>query len=337
MTAAADPSPGRGRFTPDPGRGRFAPSPSGELHLGNARTALLAWARARSLGQRFVMRVEDLDGPRTVASAIAGNLRELRWLGLDWDEGPDVGGPAGPYRQSQRDDHYQAALAALDARGELFACYLSRRDLREVASAPHGPSGPPYGPAERARNERLASERRAAGRQASLRFAPPAGPLTLDDALHGRVGFDVERDVGAPVVRRADGLWAYALAVVVDDAAMGVAEVVRGDDLLPASGAQLALARSLGLTAPRYLHVPLLLDARGERLAKRRGDRTLHSLREAGVDPARLRGALLASAGLIGEPRSLTAAETLAAFDLARLRREPARWDAALEAYVMAR
>jgi glutamyl-tRNA synthetase len=333
--APSAPAPGALASGAGAGRGRFAPSPSGELHLGNARTALLAWARARSLNQRFVMRVEDLDGPRTVASAVLGNLAELRWLGLDWDEGPDVGGPTGPYLQSQRGAHYGAALAALEARGEVFACYLSRRDLREAASAPHGPAGPVYGPAERERNARLAPERRAAGRVPSLRFQPPPGVLELEDALHGRVAFDATRDVGAPVVRRADGLWAYALAVVVDDAAMAVSEVVRGDDLLSASGAQLALARSLGLPTPRYLHVPLLLDADGVRLAKRRGDRTLRALREAGNDPARLRGALLTSAGLLAAPRPLSPGETVAAFDLRRLSREPARWDHALEAFAL--
>jgi glutamyl-tRNA synthetase len=318
------------------GRGRFAPSPTGDLHLGNARTGLLAWARARSLGQAFVMRVEDLDGPRTVESALEGNLEELRWLGLEWDEGPDVGGAAGPYRQSQREERYERALETLGARGELFACYLSRRDLREVASAPHGPAGPVYGPAERACNERWAADRKAAGRPYSLRFQPAPGRLTLCDALRGRVAFDVDRDIGAPVVRRADGLWAYALAVVVDDAEMGITEVVRGDDLLPATGPQLALARSLGLRPPRYLHVPLVLDETGERFAKRRGDRTLRSLRDAGADPARLRGALLASAGLLDEPRPVSPAEVVAAFDVGRLRRAPARWDAALERFVAA-
>lgn len=317
------------------GCGRFAPSPTGDLHLGNARTALLAWARARSLGQRFVLRVEDLDGPRTVAAAVDGNLDELRWLGLEWDEGPDVGGRHAPYLQSGRGAQYLAALELLRERGEVFECFLSRRDLREAASAPHGRAGPVYGADEHARNASLAAERRAEGRSAALRFAPPPGEFHALDALHGRVPFDAARDVGALVVRRADGLWAYALAVVVDDAAMGVSEVVRGDDLLAACGAQLALMRALGLTPPTYLHVPLLLDANGERLAKRRGDRTLRSLRETGVDPARLRGALLASAGLVERPRSLTPAEAVAAFDLSRLTRAPSRWDEALEAFVL--
>ena len=319
---------------PNGGRGRFAPSPTGDLHLGNARTALLAWARARRAGQRFVMRVEDIDGPRTVAHAVDGNLAELRWLGLEWDEGPDVGGGRGPYRQSERSERYQAALETLAAAGRLFPCYLSRRDLREVASAPHGPTGPVYGAAERAANERLRAARSATAASFSLRFDPEPGALELVDALRGRVVFDTERDVGAIVVRRADGLWAYALAVVVDDAAMGVSEVVRGDDLLAASGAQLALQRALGLPTPRYLHVPLLLDARGERMAKRRGDHTLRALREAGVDPARLRGALLASAGLLDAPEPLTPDQVVALADPARLAPEARAWDDTLARFI---
>jgi len=320
--------------TPWQGRGRFAPSPTGDLHLGNARTALLAWARARHSQQRFVLRVEDLDGPRTVASALQGNLDELRWLGLDWDEGPDVGGPHGPYRQSERAALYEAALARLAASGGLFECFVSRRDLREIASAPHAPSGPVYGQREREHNAAIAAARAAAGQVPSLRFAPTPGQLSLEDALHGRVSFDAERDVGAVVVRRADGLWAYALAVVVDDAAMGVEEVVRGADLLSASGAQLALMLALGITPPRYLHVPLLLDAAGERLAKRRGDQTLQALRQRGVDPARLRGALWFTAGLLPAPQPLSVDETLARFDVNRLERSPARWTAELDAFV---
>ena len=319
---------------PHGGRGRFAPSPTGDLHLGNARTALLAWARARRAGASFVMRVEDIDGPRTVPGALQGTLDELRWLGVDWDEGPDVGGPAGPYRQSQRSERYQAALERLAQAGQTFACYLSRSDLREVASAPHGATGPVYGAAERAHNAVLAQQRAAAGRPASVRFEPVPSTLTLDDALHGQVRFDTERDVGAVVLRRSDGLWSYALAVVVDDAAMGIEEVVRGDDLLAASGPQLALQVALGLRTPRYLHVPVLLDASGERMAKRRGDWTLRALRERGTDPARLRGALLASAGLLPAPEPLSVSDTLRVADALLLRRDPSVWSAELDAFV---
>ncbi len=315
-------------------RGRFAPSPTGSQHLGNARTALLAWAAARVQGGTFVLRVEDIDGPRTVAESVDGNLDELRWLGLDWDEGPDVGGPFGPYRQSERDDHYRAALEALDARGALAEDWLSRRDVREGSSAPHGPAGPVYGDAERARSARLAASRRAAGRPPALRARLPAGPVTARDVRLGSRTFDVEREVGDPVVRRSDGLWAYALAVVVDDAAMGITDVVRGDDLWDATGSQVALARALGLPPVRYAHVPLLQDADGVRYAKRRGDATLAAYRAEGIDPRRIVGALGASAGLLSDPRPLTPHELLRAFDLRRLAPDPARWSPALEAWV---
>jgi glutamyl-tRNA synthetase len=280
-----------------------------------------------------VLRIEDLDGPRTVAHAVGGNVRELRWLGLDWDEGPDVGGPTGPYRQSERGERYQAALARLQAAGRVAECFLSRRDLVGVASAPHGAPGPVYGARARAENAAVAATRRAAGRRPSLRFRA-SGEVAFEDLLHGRLVVDLEREVGDVVVRRSDGLWAYALAVVVDDAEMGVTEVVRGDDLLPATGAQVAIAEALGIEPPRYLHVPLLLDADGARMAKRHGSRTVSALMRGGADPARLRGALLASAGLLDGPRPLSTSDVLEAFDPSALAPEPARWDEALDAFV---
>ncbi|MFO7546095.1 MAG: tRNA glutamyl-Q(34) synthetase GluQRS [Trueperaceae bacterium] len=315
-------------------RGRFAPSPTGWLHLGNARTALLAWLRARAAGGRFVVRVEDLDGPRTRPEAVDGNLHELRWLGLDWDEGPDVGGPFAPYRQSERDAHYAAALARLRAQGALFPCYLSRKDLAEAASAPHDPHVPldrhdatenvrsqgaaapaAYGERERRRSERVAAGKAAAGKTPSLRFAAAPGEIDFDDALAGPQRFDVMRDVGHFVVRRADGQWAYQLAVVVDDDAMGITEVVRGADLLRSTAAQLLLYRALGLTPPTFAHVPLLLDERGERLAKRTGALTLHELRSAGVSPDRVLGLLAHGLGLLPELAPAHADAVLEAYD----------------------
>lgn len=317
-------------------RGRFAPSPSGGLHLGNARTALLAWASARAQGGSFVLRLEDLDPPRTVATAVDGNLDELRWLGVDWDEGPDVGGAFGPYRQSERDAHYAAALAALAAAGRLGEDWLSRKDLQGAASAPHAAAGPVYGPRERARSARLAEARRSGGHAPSwrVRFAP--GAVVADDVRLGRRTFDVASDVGDLLVRRRDGLWAYALAVVVDDAAMGITEVVRGDDLWDATGAQVALAAALGHRAPRYAHVPLLLDAAGERMAKRRGASTLAAYRATGVDPRRVVGALAASTGLLDALRPIDPHDLVPGFDLARLDQAPARWTEALEVWVRA-
>jgi glutamyl-tRNA synthetase len=283
-----------------------------------------------------VLRVEDLDGPRTVPAAVDGNLAELRWLGLDWDEGPDVGGPHAPYRQSERGDRYLAALERLRRAGRLAEDWLSRRDLHEAASAPHGATGPVYGPLERRLSARLADERRAAGRTPAWRARFGAGTVEVTDRRHGPLRFDLERDVGDVVVRRSDGLWAYALAVVVDDAAMGITEVVRGDDLWDATGAQAALALALGRRPPRYGHVPLLLDAAGTRLAKRHGAWTVARYREDGVDPRRVVGALAASAGLLEAPRPVHPRSLLAGFDLTRLAPGPARWTEALEAWVRA-
>lgn len=318
MNARRPPGNGKGsgvRRVPASRRGRFAPSPTGSLHLGNARTALAAWLRARAAGDSFIMRVEDLDGPRTVPAAVAGNLAELRWLGLDWDEGPDVGGPVGPYVQSQRVGRYERALEYLVAAGLTFECYLSRKDLRELASAPHE-AAPVYGRRERLVNERSATARRAEGKAPSIRLKGPEAAgrrwVEFEDLLAGPRRYEVESAVGDIVLHRADGVWAYQLAVVVDDIAMGVREVVRGADLLQSTAAQLVLYRALEAPPPRFLHVPLLLDADGERMAKRRSSLTLAALREAGVPPERVTGLLGHSLGLLPAPEPITPHELLA-------------------------
>ena len=314
-------------------RGRYAPSPTGWLHLGNARTALLAWVRCRAASGSFVMRVEDLDVPRTKPEAVSGNLDELRWLGLDWDEGPDVGGAHAPYLQSQRGELYQSVLERLQATGRVFECYLSRRDASEAASAPHGALAARgsiaagavgrgaaseavgvYGPQQRALNARLGPVRRVAGKAFSLRYAVGEGVVAFSDALAGPQRFDLAREVGDFVLRRSDALWAYQLAVVVDDAAMGVTEVVRGGDLLASTAAQLALFEGLELQPPGYAHVPVLLDEGGERMAKRRGSLTLQELRLAGVSPERVVGALAVTLGWLERPEEVATAEVLAAF-----------------------
>lgn len=303
-------------------RGRYAPSPTGSLHLGNARTALIAWLRARSTGSSFVMRVEDLDEDRSKEEHVHGNLDELRWLGLDWDEGPDVGGPHGPYRQSERHDRYEAALAALADTSDLFECYLSRADLRELASAPHG-RPVIYGPRERRLNERVKATKREEGKQPAIRFRARAGTVTFSDRIHGTQTVDSERDIGDVVIRRADRVWSYQLAVVVDDLAMEIREVVRGDDLLPSAATQAALCRALGAEPPSYVHVPLLLDTDGERMAKRKGSLTLASLRDSGVPAERVVGLLASTLGLVERPESVAAAELTAAFRLDELAAEP--------------
>ena len=282
----------------------------------------MAWWRARAAGSGFVMRVEDLDEARSREEHALGNLSELRWLGIDWDEGPDVGGPHTPYRQSHRHALYEAALERLRERGGLFRCWLSRADLRELASAPHG-RAPIYGATERAENDRLRAAKEAAGKQPAVRFRAPSTSVRFQDALHGPQVVDAEAEIGDVVVRRADRVWSYQLAVVVDDLAMEIEEVVRGDDLLESAGTQAMLCRALGAEPPTYLHVPLLHDEDGERMAKRKGSRTVAWLQDAAVDPDRVVGLLAYTLGLLPERRPATARELISAFALDRLRREP--------------
>ncbi len=307
-------------------RGRYAPSPTGPLHLGNARTALLSWLAARASGASYIMRVEDLDGPRVRPGMEARILEELRWLGLDWDEGPDVGGPSGPYRQSERMDRYAAALERLRAAGAVYPCFCSRAEIAAAAQAPHGPGdeGPRYPGTCRA----LAPEearRRAAQRRPAWRFRVPDGEVAFDDGVHGPQRRDVSAETGDFVVARADGIPAYQLAVVVDDAAMGVEEVVRGDDLLGSTARQLLLYRALALPAPVFAHVPLVNGEDGARLAKRHGALSLGELRERGADPRAVVGLLAASAGLCAPGARPSPGALAAGFSLDRVPREPAR------------
>lgn len=303
-------------------RGRYAPSPTGLLHLGNARTALLAYAQVRAQGGTFVMRVEDLDRQRSRTEYTRANLDELRWLGLTWDEGSDVGGDYGPYVQSERFELYQEALETLQAGGHLFACYLSRKDVQEVASAPHGRSSP-YGETQRRLNER-GVRAQTEDKAPSLRFRVEPQTLELRDEVTGNVTLN-PADTGDFVVRRADGAWAYGLAVVVDDSAMNVTHVLRGDDLLPSTGSQLLLYEALGKTPPSFAHAPLLLDTDGKRMAKRQGSLTLTALREAGVNPERVVGLLAYTLGFQRELREMHVQAFVTRFDLRTMSRQPFR------------
>jgi glutamyl-tRNA synthetase len=308
-----------------PYRGRYAPSPTGPLHLGNARTALIAWLHARSAGGAFVLRVEDLDRPRVRAGMEARILDELRWLGLDWDEGPDVGGPLGPYRQSLLGGRYDSALDRLREAGAVYPCFCSRAEIAAAARAPHGAAddGPRY-PGTCSALSTAEIARRAAVRSPAWRLRVSDGGIAFDDLLHGRQVFDVRGTTGDFVVMRADGVAAYQLAVVVDDAAMEITDVVRGDDLLPSTARQLLLYRALGLPAPRFAHVPLVVGEDGERLAKRHGALSLGELRDRGEDPRAVAGRLAALCGLAPAGARLSPAELVAGFDLARVPREPA-------------
>jgi len=307
-------------------RGRFAPSPTGPLHLGNARTALLAWLAARAARGTLVMRVEDLDPPRVRPGLEVRILEELRWLGLSWDEGPDLGGAFGPYRQSERGDRYRAALDRLCRAGLAYPCFCSRAEVAASSQAPHGPSdeGPRYPGTCR---ELTAAEvaRRSGARRPAWRLRVEPGEVRFDDLVHGPCRFEPSAATGDFVVMRADGVAAYQLAVVVDDAAMEITDVVRGDDLLPSTARQLLLFGALGLQAPRYAHVPMVVGEDGERLAKRTGARSLGELREAGVAAEAVVGMLAASCGLAGAGTSCSAGELVAGFSWTRLARGPAR------------
>lgn len=292
-------------------RGRFAPSPTGALHLGLARTALLGFLRARSQGGAFVLRMEDIDTPRVVPGAAAQILDELRFLGIDWDEGPDVGGPCAPYTQSQRTQRYEAALAQLEAGGHLYRCTCSRKEIA-LASAPHGPSefGAPYPGTCRAGASRSGP--------AALRLRVPDELPSFVDQVSGQRTAPIAQ--GDFVVRRADGLFSYQLAVVVDDIAMGITEVLRGEDLSGCTGWQLALYDALGAARPAFAHVPLLLDDEGKRLAKRDKATSVSALRAAGMRAPQIVGTLAASVGLAAPGSEVMPHQLIADFALAKLR-----------------
>jgi glutamyl-tRNA synthetase len=293
-----------------PPRGRFAPSPTGRLHLGNARSALLGWLDVRARGGELLLRLEDLDPDRCRPEAAQGLVEDLAWLGLDFD------GPL--WRQSERADAYREALGRLEAAGRVYPCWCSRAEVARAASAPHaGEEGPVYpGTCRQAPRPRP-------GRTPALRFAVAPGEVAFVDRVRGPCRQDVARAVGDFVVRRADGVASYQLAVVVDDAASGVTEVLRGDDLLGSTARQLQVYQALGLPAPAHAHVPLLVEPDGTRLAKRDGALTLASLRARGVRPEAVVGWLAGLSGL-GDGRPVAARELVPGFDLARVARAPA-------------
>jgi glutamyl-tRNA synthetase len=311
-------------------RGRFAPSPTGDLHLGSAAAALVAWLRARAAAGAFILRIEDIDRPRVVAGSEARILDDLRWLGLDWDEGPDIGGPAGPYTQSERSGFYLEALERLAARGHLFACYCSRAEVARAATAPHGPGddGPRYPGTCRTLTQAQRAAHEKAGRRPALRLRAEPQDIALDDQIAGRIHQDVAAAVGDFILRRADGLFAYQLAVVVDDLAMDIAEIVRGDDLLGSTPRQLLLRALLAPEARplHFAHLPLILGPDGKRLSKRHGAISVRAFRSAGFTAERLVGRLAASLGLCPPDTALRPADLLADFSFTKLARTPTVW-----------
>ncbi len=286
-----------------PIRGRYAPSPTGPLHLGNVRTALLSWLQIRALGGTFVMRIEDVDTGRSRPAFEALLLKDLRWLGLHWDEGPDIGGPHGPYRQSDCAPRYEEALTRL----ETFECTCTRKEVRAAAAAGSGVE--PIYPGTCAAGPTHPQRPRA------IRWRPPARRVTVRDARMGSITEDLRREAGCFLLRRTDGDWAYNLAVVVDDGFMGITHVLRGADLWTSTPRHVGLAAALGLPEPAFTHAPLLCGADGEKLSKRHGAPDVAALREAAEDPRRVIAWLARSVGLVGEDvQAVTADELVADF-----------------------
>ena len=290
--------------------GRFAPSPSGRMHLGNVFAALMAWLFARSAGGELLLRIEDLD-PDRCKPEYAELLREdLRFLGLDWDR---EGTP-----QSHRTAAYRDAFAALSDRGLVYPCYWSRAALH-AASAPHASDGTPIYPGTC--RDMPASERARQARPPAYRVRVPDRAVRFQDGLQGPYEENLARDCGDFVVRRSDGVYAYQLAVVVDDAAMGVTQVVRGRDLLSSTPRQIYLQQALGLPTPAYFHTPLLLSPDGRRLSKRDRDLDLGVLRQR-YRKETILGALAFAAGLLDRPRPCPLPDLLSLFDPKKLHRE---------------
>ncbi len=302
--------------------GRLAPSPTGGLHLGHARTFLIAWLSARSRGGRMIFRLEDLDATRTRPGAAEATLVDLRWLGLDWDEGPDVGGPSAPYVQSWRKDAYRASMDRFKGAGLVYPCTCTRADIERAATAPHAEDEGPTYPGTCA--GRTSEDAEALGdRPFAWRFRVPEGPVEWLDRFRGPIKIDPARLGGDFVVGRSGVGPSYQLAVVHDDATMGVTEVVRGDDLIPSTPRQILLYRALGREPPSFAHVPLAVEPGGRRLAKRDGSIKLAALRESGVDPAKLVGRLAHACGWSDRVEPSSPDDWVGRFDLGAIPREP--------------
>lgn len=291
--------------------GRFAPSPSGRMHLGNVFSALLAWLSVRSQGGELVLRIEDLDPDRCRPAYVEALKDDLRWLGLSWDREQTP--------QSRRSTAYAQAFARLEALGLVYPCYCTRGELH-AASAPHASDGRVlYAGTCRHLTE---AQRREKAKAPAWRLMVPDRSVSFHDRLQGAYTENLARDCGDFIIRRADGVFAYQLAVVVDDAEGGVTQVVRGMDLLDSTPRQLYLYQLLGLTPPEFCHVPLLTAPDGRRLSKRDQDLDLGVLRQSRT-PEQLLGRLAYLAGLLDRPESASAEALISAFSWKKIRREP--------------
>ena len=309
-----------GRFAPEQSTvGRFAPSPSGKLHLGNLFCSLLAWLSAKQQGGKVILRIEDLDRERSRVEYVRQAEEDLRFLGLFWDEGGTAGGQ--DYFQSNRDAYYEELLNKLKKQGLVYPCFCTRAELH-AANAPHASDGDPVY-SGKCRN--LSSEtvkKLQESRVLALRLKVPAEMISFTDGHYGEISQNLERDCGDFILRRSDGIFAYQLAVVADDAAMGVTQVVRGRDLLSSTPRQIYLYRLLDFPVPEFAHTPLLLAPDGRRLSKRDRDVSLDALKERGFSGEDIVGRLAFLAGLLDMPRPITPTELIPFFDWKKVPKE---------------
>jgi glutamyl-tRNA synthetase len=309
-------------------RCRFAPAPSGSIHVGNARSALFSWLFARHHAGTFVLRVEDTDASRVSEEAFHGVMASLRWLGLDWDEGPDVGGPHGPYRQSQRGAIYREKVDLLLEQGDAYPCFCTEDELKERRLAAQAAGeAPGYDGRCRSLTDAERAAREAEGRAKVIRFAMPERDFTVDDLVKGEVHF-AEGALRDFVLVRSDGSPVFLLAVAVDDLLMQITHVIRGEDLLASAPRNAAVIEALGGTAPAYGHLPLLVGADRQPLSKRHGSASVEAFRERGFLPE----ALVNYLALLGwskdaETTFLSLPELIDAFDLSRVSSNPAAFD----------
>lgn len=289
---------------PTPVRGRFAPSPSGRMHLGNLCCALLAWLSVRSRNGEMLLRIEDLDPNRCTREKAELLMDDLSWLGLTWDEGPGHERTHAPYCQSARRELYESALSELRAKNDVYPCFCTRAELHAV-SAPHAGDGTFRYPGLCRNLTPAEAEEKSRTRRPSLRFRAPDKSVTFEDLYCGPQSINVQSTFGDFIVRRSDGVHAYQLAVTVDDALMGVTEVIRGRDLLPSTGCQIQLFHALGHTPPHYGHIPLLVNRDGRRLSKRERDLDIGVLRTR-FTPEQLLGRMANLLDFLDRPEKIT-------------------------------
>ena len=298
-------------------KGRFAPSPTGYLHLGNAWSFLVCWLAARKSGGRLVLRIEDIDPDRSKPEFVEGILEDLRWLGLDWDEGVDVGGDCAPYTQSESTELYARVIDALQADGLVYPCFCTRKELRSLASAPHKSDyGNAYPEICLHLSDTERKEREAEGRRSSMRLHCEKSKIQFTDVLHGDCCMSWNECGGDFPLRRSDGVFAYQLAVVVDDIRQGITQVVRGEDILHCTPRQVYLYELLGCTPPEYLHLPLVVDHEGERLAKRHGHFELRKMRAEGISAEAIIGYLAYLGGICPTCRPMSSREVVDVFSV---------------------